>query len=59
MNWRRDDEMAEPKELGCRQCAGTGKVRMIFDIVPGRMPPEFMEIDCPKCRGKGLAPVKA
>jgi hypothetical protein len=32
--------MAESNELECQPCAGTGKIRMIFDIVPGRMPAE-------------------
>lgn len=44
--------MAESNEP-CQPCAGSGKVRMIFDIVPGRMPPEPMDIDCPKCAGTG------
>jgi hypothetical protein len=53
--------MAEPNELECLPCSGTGKIRMVFDIVPGRMPddPEPLEIDCPRCRGTGLVPIKA
>jgi hypothetical protein len=50
--------MAEPKELDCRPCAGTGKIRMVFDLVPGRMPHDPLDIDCPRCRGTGLVPMK-
>ena len=49
----REDKMAESKEPKCQPCAGTGKVPLTFDIVPGRMPAELMEIDCPKCGGTG------
>ena len=45
--------MAESEEPECQPCGGTGKVCMIFDIVPGRMLPEPMKIDCPKCGGTG------
>ena len=45
--------MAESKEPKCQPCVGTGKVPLTFDIVPGRMPAELMEIDCPKCGGTG------
>jgi DnaJ-class molecular chaperone len=44
--------MAESGEPECQPCAGTGKVPLIFDIAPGRMPAD-MEIDCPKCGGTG------
>jgi hypothetical protein len=51
--------MAEPTELDCQSCAGTGKIRMVFDLVPGRMPNDPLDIDCPRCRGTGLVPLKA
>jgi len=45
--------MAESEEPKCQPCAGTGKFPLIFDIVPGRMPAQPMNIDCPKCGGTG------
>jgi hypothetical protein len=39
----------------CRQ------IRMVFDIVLGRMPDDLepLEIDCPRCRGTGLVPINS
>jgi hypothetical protein len=40
--------MEDPKLISCRECGGTGKVRLRLDSLPTPSPP--LEIDCPTAR---------
>lgn len=38
------------RKVSCNNCNGTGKVRV---KVPKSDPPEWIDLDCPVCDGKG------